>query len=280
MDNTPQWYEAEYNNRARVPEHAEIFARWKASSEQARDALGGELDVAFGEHPLQKLDVFPAKGGSKALLLFIHGGYWRSLDKADFSFVAPELTARGVTVAVNNYRLCPSVGMEDLVRDNLAACAWLWRNARRFGADPARLYVSGHSAGGHLTVMMMAARWPEYGADLPRKVVQGGLAVSGLYDLPPLLHTSINTDLKLTAEAARRLSPEWMPPPTAALLYTCVGGRESDEFKRQNRLIGERWRGVFREDVPAPECNHFTVIDELAKPDGALFKAALRMMRI
>lgn len=276
-ERSPLWYEAQYNNRAMVPEHPQIFARWKESSRRARDLLGGDLDIAFGEHPLQRLDVFRAKGRSQALLLFIHGGYWRSLDKSDFSFVAPPLVERGITVAVSNYRLCPFVTLEDLVRDNLAACAWLWRHARHVGAEPDRIFVAGHSAGGHLTAMLLAALWSQYAPDLPASLVKGGLAISGLYDLRPLLQTNINNDLHLTADSALHASPAFMSPPTDAPLYTAVGGRESDEFKRQNRLIGERWRGVFKRDVPAPECNHFTVVEELAQPGSALFAAALKL---
>jgi len=276
---SPQWYEAQYNNRAMVPEHPQIFARWRESSERARDALGGDLDVAFGEHPLQRLDVFRAKGRSQALLLFIHGGYWRSLDKADFSFIAPPLVERGVTVALNNYRLCPFASLDEVVRDNLAACAWLWRHARRVGADPDSIFVCGHSAGGHLTAMVMAALWPSYAADLPADLVKGGLAISGLYDLGPLVYTNVNADLHLTDELVQRASPAFMSPATGAPLYTAVGGRESDEFKRQNRLLGERWQAVFKKDVPAPECNHFTVVEELARADSAMFAALMRMMQ-
>jgi arylformamidase len=276
---SPQWYEAQYNNRAMVPEHPQIFVRWKESSQRARDQLGGDLDVAFGEHPLQRLDVFRGKGKSQALLLFIHGGYWRSLDKSDFSFIAPPLVERGITVALNNYRLCPFVSLEDLVHDNLAACAWLWRHARHVGADPDRIFVCGHSAGGHLTTMMMAALWPSYAPDLPATLVKGGLAISGLYDLSPLIHTNVNNDLHLTPERAERCSPAFMPPPAGALLYTAVGGQESDEFKRQNRLIGEKWRAVFKKDAPALDCNHFTVVEQLAQPDTPLFAAALKLIQ-
>jgi arylformamidase len=128
--------------------------------------------------------------------------------------------------------------------------------------------------------MTMAALWPHYAADLPDKVVQGGLAISGLYDLLPLMHTNVNDDLHLTEDSANYCSPARMSPPTDAPLYTCVGGLESDEFKRQNRLIGEKWRAVFKKDVPAPAFNHFTVVEELVNPDGAMLATALRMMQL
>lgn len=277
---SPQWYEAQYNNRALVPEHPQIFARWKDSSQRARDTLGGDLDIAFGEHPLQRLDVFRPKGRSQGLLLFIHGGYWRSLDKADFSFIAPPLVERGITVAINNYRLCPFVTLDEVVRDNLAVCAWLWRHAQRVGANPERIFVSGHSAGGHLTAMLMAALWPSYGADLPADLVKGGLAISGVYELAPLLHTNVNADLRLSETLIERASPVLLAPATPAPLYTAVGGQESEEFKRQNQLLGEQWRSVFKKDVPAPECNHFTIVDELARSDSALFATVLKMMQV
>jgi arylformamidase len=127
--------------------------------------------------------------------------------------------------------------------------------------------------------MVMAALWPSYAADLPADLVKGGLAISGLYDLGPLVYTNVNADLHLTDELVQRASPAFMSPATGAPLYTAVGGRESDEFKRQNRLLGERWQAVFKKDVPAPECNHFTVVEELARADSAMFAALMRMMQ-
>ena len=273
------YYDRQYNARSMIPDHARIFERWKTRSQEARASLPCCLDIAYGATPAEKLDIFPAEGKSEALLVFIHGGYWRSLDKSDFSYLAPAFSRRGVTLALPNYGLCPKVGIEDIVKQNLLAIAWLWHYGVRYGVNPGRLYVAGHSAGGHLTAMMLAARWNTYMPELPYNLLKGGLAISGIYDLEPLVHAPfVNQDLKLGRAQARRLSPATIPPATTAPLYTAVGGDESDEFKRQNALIARTWRYAFAGDIPMPGCNHLTVVEELANPDSALFKVALGMM--
>ena len=273
------YYDRQYNARAMISDHAAIFERWKTRSQEARASLPCHLDIPYGTSPAEKLDIFPAEGKSEALLVFIHGGYWRSLDKSDFSYLAPAFNRRGVTLALPNYGLCPRIGIEDIVKQNLRAIAWLWQHGGRYGVNPGRLYVAGHSAGGHLTAMMLAARWNTYMPELPYNLVKGGLAISGVYDLEPLVHAPfVNQDLKLDQVLARRLSPVAIPPATTAPLYTAVGGDESDEFKRQNGLIGRTWRYAFAGDIPMPGRNHLTVVEELARPDSALFKGALGMM--
>ena len=273
------YYDRQYNARAMIPDHARIFERWKTRSQQARARLPCRLDIPYGASPAEKLDIFPAEGKSEALLVFIHGGYWRSLDKSDFSYLAPAFTRRGVTLALPNYGLCPKVGIEDIVKQNLLAIAWLWHYGARYGVNPGRLYVAGHSAGAHLAAMMLAARWNTYMPELPYNLVKGGLAISGVYDLEPLAHAPfVNQDLKLDQVQARRLSPVVIPPATTAPLYTAVGGDESDEFKRQNALIARAWRYAFAGDIPMPGRNHLTVVEELANPDSALFKGAMGMM--
>lgn len=273
------YYDRQYNARAMIPDHPEIFARWKARSQDARANLPCRLDIAYGPGPAEKLDLFPAEGKSEALLVFIHGGYWRSLDKSDFSYLAPAFNRRGVTLAVPNYALCPKVGIEDIVKQNLRAIAWLWHYGARYGVNPGRLYVAGHSAGGHLTAMMLAARWNTYMPELPYNLVKGGLAISGIYDLEPLVRAPfVNRDLKLDRAQARRLSPATIPPATTAPLYTAVGGDESDEFKRQAALIASTWRYAFAGDIPMPGRNHLTVVEELANPHSALFMGAMALM--
>jgi arylformamidase len=278
-DATSAYYDAQYNARAMIPDHADIFQRWKVRSQQARIDLPCHLDIAYGASAAEKLDIFPAAGKSEALLVFIHGGYWRSLDKSDYSFLAREFNRRGVTLALPNYALCPKVGIEDIVKQNLLAIAWLWHYGARYGVNPGRLHVAGHSAGGHLTAMMLAARWNTYMPELPYNLVKGGLAISGIYDLEPLVQAPfVNQDLKLDRARARRLSPVAIPPATTAPLYTAVGGDESEEFKRQNGLMARAWRYAFAGDIPLPGCNHLTAVEALANPQSALFKSAIGMM--
>ena len=270
-----------YNNRELVPEHPQYFARWTETSARARSTMTCYLDRAYGEQPGETMDIFPARDGDGTGLMFIHGGYWRALDKKDFSFLAPAWVDAGVSLAVVNYDLCPRVTMEEIVRQMLRASGWLWRNAEHYGIDPDRLHVGGHSAGGHLTAMLMSAQWPTYDRALPKHLWKGGLAISGLYDLRPLIDVDwLNVDLRLDHESALKLSPAFMPPATRAPVMSCVGGDESSEFQRQNALLGTRWRSVFAGDIAMPGTNHFSVIDGLAEPKSALFAGARRLMQL
>ena len=271
----------QYNNRELVPDHAQYFARWAEGSARARSTMACHLDIPYGDRPGEAIDLFPSRKGDGSCMMFIHGGYWRSLDKKDFSFLAPAWVDAGVSLAVVNYDLCPRVTMEEIVRQMLRASRWLWLHAEAYGMDQDRLYVSGHSAGGHLTAMLMSALWPAFDARLPKDLWKGGLAVSGLYDLRPLLHVDfLQQDLRLDEAAAAKLSPAFLPPATRAPVMSCVGGDESSEFLRQNRLLGERWRGAFAGDVPMPGKNHFSVADGLAERPSPLFQAGLRLMKL
>lgn len=260
-------YEAEYNNRARVPEHPEIFARWAREAAAYREeALGegrAELGLAYGPSPRQTIDLFCPAGGSAApVALFIHGGYWRSLEPAMFSHVARGLNARGIVVALPGYDLCPQARIADIVAQMRQACIYLWR---RFGR---RLLVTGHSAGGHLTACMVATDWKALAGDLCADLTPAGFAISGLYDLTPLIGISMNQDLRLTEPDAREASPLFWPVAPGRALDAWCGGAESSEFLRQNRLIGEAWgkAGVAVACREIAGANHFTVIDPLADP--------------
>jgi arylformamidase len=277
----PGFLSREYNNRALVPEHPQFFARWAEDSARARARMTCHLDLRYGEMPGETLDLFPARKGDGTCLMFIHGGYWRSLDKKDFSFLAPSWVDAGVSLAVANYDLCPSVAIADIVQEMLRASRWLWLHAEDYGMDQDRLYVSGHSAGGHLTAMMMCAQWPVFDSRLPRDLWKGGLAISGLYDLRPLPHVDfLQPDLRLDEKSALRVSPAFMPTATRAPVMTCVGGEESGEFHRQNALLGERWKSAFAGDIPMPGKNHFSVVDAFADQSSALFQGALRLMKL
>jgi arylformamidase len=230
---------------------------------------------------MEKLDIFPAQGRSRALLMFIHGGYWRALDKKDHSFVAAELVKRGVTVAIPNYALCPAVTIEGIVRQVLQACAWLYRNGGHFGAPYGSVHVSGHSAGGHLTAMTMAALWPRFAPDLPRKVVSGGLAISGVYDLRDVPNVpSINGDVRLKPADAWKVSPMAYPPATDAPLYLAAGGKELPPFVDQNRAFGAKWKKVLAQDIACPADHHFSILEKLVDPSSALFAGAMKMMKL
>jgi arylformamidase len=274
-------YDLLYNPRLTVSGYEHVFERWERDSERARARLDCYLDVPYGAADTETLDLFRAKGRSRGLLMFIHGGYWRSLDKQRFSFVAPPLAEAGVTVAVVNYALCPAVHVSDIVMQMVQACAWLYRNGTNFGAPAARLGVYGHSAGGHLAAMMLACDWPRYSPDLPRKVVSGAVSISGLYDLTEIAKVpTINGDVRLTEKAAVKVSPAFLPPATDAPFTTAVGAEENEGFHIQNRVVAKNWASVHRADISCAGKNHFTVLDDLGDPRSRLFKSVLGLTEL
>lgn len=271
------WLTAQYDNRARVPEHPRFLGRWAEDSARVRAERRCTLDIAYGDGPAERLDVFhPARGAAPApVFVFIHGGWWRALDKADHSFVAPALTDAGALVIVPNYALCPGVGIDAIVLQMARAVAWAWRHAAAHGGDPARIVVGGHSAGGHLAAMLLTCRWPQLAPDLPPALLRAGLAISGVFDLEPLRQAPfLQKDLRLTPAWTRRLSPVRLPAPGAPLLAV-DGGDESGEFHRQREAIRAAWGAAA---VPVCESiagtHHFSVLDELARPGSRLHRLA------
>ena len=235
-----------------------------------------------GRTRTEKLDIFRARGPSKGLLMFIHGGYWRALDKKRLLISSPRLSPMPASRSpCPNYALCPMVQVRDIVMQMVQAGAWLYRNGGNFGAPCGNLHVAGHSAGGHLAAMLLACLWPAYARDLPKQVVRAALSVSGVYDLREIVKVpTVNCDVKLTERSALVVSPAFLPPATDAPLYTAVGGDENEGFHIQNAIIAEKWKRVHKADIACPGDNHFTVLDQLSDPTAALFRAVLRMMGI
>lgn len=273
------WFDAQYNNRARVAEAPEILARWAEASALARSRMTCVLDEPYGSEPGETLDVFPARASGAPVLVFVHGGYWRTLDKADHSFVAPAFVQAGAMVVVPNYALCPAVTIEQIALQTTRALAWTARHALRFGGDPKRIVVVGHSAGGHLAAMLLACRWPSVGDDLPPRLVRAAMAISGLFDLDPVRRAPfLQADLRLTPASVRRLSPAYFPRPSGPLV-ALVGELESEEFLRQNRLIRDQWGpGTVPVCEALPGLNHFTVLHDLVDPAASAHRHALRLL--
>ena len=240
-DYTQDDLDLQYDMRRRCPHFAETFAAMEVHNKRVVDIYECQLDVPFGKTNGEKLDIWPGRGNSP-ILLFIHGGYWKAFDKDMFRFVAERFVEAGACVVLNNYDLCPSVTMDDITQQNRMALQWIYRNASAIGGDAGRIHVTGHSAGGHLTAMLMATKWADYG--LPFDVINGAVPVSGLFDLEPLRVSYLNADLHMSEEVCRRnspihLLPDWMPPTTIA-----VGGGETDEFKRQSRIYTDACRAA------------------------------------
>ena len=268
--------DAQYNNRAAVPDHARWTERWPRASAEARARLEARLDVPYSTGERHRLDIFPAAGRGAPILAFIHGGYWRAFDKSDFSFVASAYVKAGVGVAVIGYPLAPAATLDEITESVRQAVAWLFHHATAFAGDPARLFVSGHSAGGHLTAMMMSTDWAARG--LPTDLVKGGAAISGVYDLEPIRLCYLNREVRLTAEMAARNSPLRLLPKAAGPLILAVGGGETDEFQRQQAAYAEAWRGARLgvEIVPLPHDHHFAILDRFVDPTNPLFQAVKR----
>lgn len=281
----PAWLDSMYNNRARVPEHPVHLARWASKSADARAFLTCSLDLPYGDEPSETLDVFPASVPNAPVLVYIHGGYWRSLDKSDSSMVAPAFVDRGVCVVVPNYALCPGtaerpVGVADIALQMVRALEWTWRNITVHGGDPSRITVSGHSAGGHLAAMLLGCDWKAVAPDLPAQLVRNAFSISGVHDLRPLQHAPFIADaLRLTDAEALRLSPVFWPAPKRGQLYTVAGSEESEEFIHQNALIRDAWGSAV---VPVcevlPGLDHFGVVDALADPTHRLHALAMQLL--
>ncbi|MFN3956918.1 MAG: alpha/beta hydrolase [Tepidimonas ignava] len=273
------WLDRMYNARAAVPQHPWHLGRWALASQDAREAHPCELDVAYGDDASERLDVFPADRPGGPAVVFIHGGYWRALDKADHSFLAVPLRNAGACVFVPNYALCPAVTIPDIVLQMVRALAWVHRHGARWGADARRLVVIGHSAGAHLAAMMLACRWTAWDATLPAQLVRGALGISGLYDLEPLMHAPFIRDtLRLTPDDVARASPAWLPPPRHGRMLAVVGAEESAEFQRQTTTLRRVW-GERRVPVceTLPDCNHFSVLEQLSLPGTRLHQLALAL---
>ena len=286
------WLDRMYNNRALVPEFDQLLSRWQRDSAVARTQQLCKLDIAYGEGSSEMLDIFPAQnavGSSVPVMVFIHGGYWRSLDKSDQSMVAPAFAQAGACVVIPNYALCPGtaenpVTVSDIALQMVKSLAWVYRNVAQYGGDPTRITVVGHSAGGHLAAMMMTALWHTYERDLPERLVNSGMSLSGLFELETIRQTPyVQVSLNLTPQEAQKCSPAWMPSPRInngrSVFYSVAGALESAEFLRHNRLIESSWG---HKTVPVcedlPGLNHFSILEALAEPGTRLNRLALDLL--
>ena len=276
---TAAFVEREYNNRAAVAEHPHWLAEYARRSVLAYAGLDVRRDLRYGPGPRETLDLFVPRDRARGTFVFLHGGYWRALDKADFGFVAGPFVASGIAVANVNYDLCPAVGVHAIVEQCVRAVEWVGRDGDRHGAGGARVVVGGHSAGGHLAAMMYCTDWAARGFAAPP--FHAGVSVSGVHDLTPLPLFSFNADLGLDEDSARAVSPVLLPVTVVAPLLLAVGGAETSEFIRQTRLLWEAWPMHRPAGTGAPLIvpgrHHFSIVADYAEPGSELTRATLAL---
>lgn len=272
-------YEAGYNLRARHADYEQYVTRWADESAHARSALSCEIDVPYGERPGMTLDIFPAGAAGAPIFAFIHGGYWRAMDKDHFSFPANAFVPAGAAVASINYGLAPAVSVGEIIEQCRGAAGWIHANAARFNGDPERIHVSGHSAGGHLTAALASTDWEARG--LPANLIKGGIPLSGVFDLRPILQTSINDDVRLDEVQAERDSPHLHLPAQNIPMIIAVGAGETEDFVAQSRNYAEAYRnaGFDAELQVLDGFHHFDIVLELGR-DSPLTRAALKQMGV
>ncbi|WP_170532822.1 alpha/beta hydrolase [Ruegeria atlantica] len=280
----PDEFDAQYNLRAGRPDYEEtVIPGWSSDSETARATCDCSLDLRYGEGEKQRLDVFRCLDAAAPTLVYFHGGYWQRGDKSIYSFIAPPFVAAGFNVVVVGYDLCPSVTIARISEEAREAMAYIWRNARDLGINPDRITVMGHSAGGHITQMMMATDWPAFGDDLPADLINSGIPVSPLSYLEPVrLTEALNAGIRMDPTEAEAESPMTNHPPvTNAPQLVVVGGAETEEFHRQARMYVEKYETADRKVglYFVPGVDHFDELNVLVDPASPFFKHTCDMLQ-
>jgi arylformamidase len=278
MTPSSQYYTDQYNTRANASLAQATLDRWATDSAYARKTMACVLDLPCGDSAAERIDFFPCRHSNAPLLIFIHGGWWRFLDKRDTSFIAKSFVDAGYNVALFNYDLCPAVSVKTIVEQQLRAFAYLYKLADALEFNANQIHISGHSAGAHLAAMLCCADWRLYDPALPNNIIKSAMLLSGIYDLAPLTHLqAAQADLKLSVGDLTLLSPLTYKPNRLPVL-AWAGGAESDEFKRQSEQLQLHW-GKQVGAVKAGGLTHFSVVEDWCSAQGATHQAALALMR-
>ena len=270
--------EYQYNPRVSVPEFPELAKVRAAQARKVRDTAKSWLNVPYGNSPREMLDMYAADRPAGPVLLYIHGGYWRSGSKEDNCNFVPTFTKRGGTVVLVEYDLCPQVTVSDIVRQTRASIAWVYKNIARYGGDPSKLFVSGHSAGGHLTAMALAHDWTKEG--LPADLIKGAVATSGVYDLDMVMEISVQEQVRMTSEIAKQNSPFLNPPRVKCPLVVAVGGAEPKGWQQMSEdyFAFCKKNGLNVEYLVVPGANHYTMSEKLLDDTNPLTQAMIKQM--
>ncbi len=271
---SPEEHEFQYNPQAAVPHFKDYQAQRAPINDQAKTELACHRDVAYGDHPLRRLDVYPAGRPDAPVHLFFHGGYWRAQDKENFAFVALPFVAAGITTVVANYELCPASTLDEVADSALSAFDFVRREIGRFGGDPGRIGLSGHSAGAHLCAEILADRAGE--------AAVGAVLISGIYDPTPAMRTTVNGEIRLTPEMARRRDVERRPIRARCPTAIFAGGLEPWHWIDQSFRYShhQRRHGLDPEVHVLPGWNHFNIVQQFLDPESPIVWAAIRLGRV
>jgi len=269
---------AQFMPRIAVPDCEEWLARDAKLSAEARAALRHTADIAYGENPGERLDVFPAGNPNAPIHIYLHGGYWRALDKKDFSYVAQPLVAGGATTVLLNYDLCPKVTLDTIVQQTRNAVIWVYRHAGLIGGNADKIHLSGSSAGAHLVAMMLAEDWTR--APVPTDIIKGAVCITGIYQLDPVLRIQANAEIRLKPEMVARNSPLALMPRSRCPVLVAVGAKETPEWIKQSEAYETHLKrhGVPTRFVKLPDTHHFSITQSLSWPKSELAQAMLRQM--
>jgi arylformamidase len=274
----PDEMEYQYNPRESVPEYPQLAKVRAAQAKRVRETAKSWLDVPYGNSPREKLDIYAADQPNGTVLVYIHGGYWRSGSKEDNCNFAPTFSRRGTTVVLVEYDLCPQVTVSDIVRQTRQSIAWVYKNIVHYGGDPAKIYVSGHSAGGHLTAMALANDWTKEG--MQQDCIKGAVATSGVFDLDMVMKISVQEQVRMTPEIAKANSPFLNPPKVKCPLVVAVGGGEPKGWQQMSEDYYNycKDRGMNVQYLIVPGANHYTVSEKLLDESNPLTQAMIKQM--
>jgi len=278
---TPDEHELQYNPQRAVPTFKDNQARRAPANERARASLDCHADLAYGDHPLHRLDFYPVPGIAGAPVhVFLHGGYWRAQDKQNFAFIAAPLVAHGIAAAIVNYELCPASTLDGVVGSAIEAIAWTARHAADHGGDPQRITLSGHSAGAHLGAAALATDWTL--RDLPADLVKGAVLISGIYDPAPAAATTVNEEIRLTPALARRHDYERAPVTARCPVWIAAGGREPWHWIDQSYRYAHHLhrQGLDPGMLVLPGFHHFDILDPYMDADSDLMRRVLGIAHI
>ena len=272
--------DAQYNNRALVPNHVQLYKNWAPLSAKVFDDYKFHKDVVYGPSPRELIDIILPEGkGPHPVMIYIHGGYWMSREKSDQTFIAPAFADAGIAFALIEYDLMPKVTMSDIVTQCQSAAIFIHRHADIYNLDSSKIFISGHSAGGHLTAILASTDWSRF--DCPQDMLKGGCALSGIYDLSPVRHTYIQEVIGLTDRDVAEYSPLNFKNKASIPLVVAAGGSESEAFRHQSRGLVNAWNkdSSTCTYIEPTGLNHFTILSEYSNADSDLTQDTITMIK-